>query len=117
MEQDNKSFEEQLREGFEQQIVAFIKKGDWLAIDYGNRFKVDGTLLCIIYERMDREKVINKVVEGVEDFMVDKILADVATELSTDVKKVMSNQELRADIRAIIRDHVRKIAVVTHETR
>ena len=101
MEQDfNTSFNKAVQDA----VVAFIKKGDWLATNYSNRIVVDTPLLRQAMSNIDMAKVSARVTEHIEQRIADNITNAMATEIANDVKSIMSNRELREDIRAVIRE-------------
>lgn len=101
---------ERMREAMEQSLIDVIRKGDWLAMDYSNRVRLDATLVRDVYTRVDKAKVIDAVLARAEQHMADSIFSAMATEITTDVKQILSNRELREDVRAILRERIRAAA-------
>lgn len=103
-------FAEQVHGAVEAAIVAFLRKGDWFVVDYARRVQVDASFLRDAFAAVDMARVKALVRERVEDRIADMIFNAMATEIATDVKQVMSNKELREDVRAIVREKIRKTA-------
>jgi hypothetical protein len=106
---------ERIVQAMEDSLVAMIRKGDWILPAYESRIKVNMSTLRIVYDGIDMNRVLRLVQGKVEEHVADKILASLATELATDVKQVMTNRELREDVRAVIRSKFRELAAATHE--
>ncbi len=61
-----------------------------------------------VYQSVDMVRVGEILKVKIEQKVADAILNNLATEVATDVKKIMSNTELREDCRAVIRDKIRQ---------
>jgi len=104
------SFAEKLTQAMEDAVVKQVRDGQWIGVEYSARPKIDAPTLREVYESVDMERVKARVVEQVEGHIADKILHSMATEVATDVKQILSNKELREDVRAIIREKIRAAA-------
>lgn len=102
------SFEEQLNAAVRESFLNTVRKADWLSIDYQNRVRVPIEDLRVIYSGLDMARVIESVRVKVESHISDSIMNSMATEIATDVKQILSNKELREDIRAIVREKLRE---------
>lgn len=101
-------FKEKINEAVEQSVIATVRKGDWLRIDYTDRMVVPSADLRAVYAGLDMGRVMAEVRAQVEQHIADSIMNAMATEVATDVKKILSNQELREDIRAVVRSKLRE---------
>ncbi len=101
-------FTEKLKQSIEDSVLALVRKGDWLVIPYEKRTTIDAADIRKIYASVSWPRVMELAKKQVEEHLADKIVASLATELATDVKSIMSNKELREDIRATLREMVRK---------
>lgn len=61
-----------------------------------------------MHSRVDMAKVMGIVASEVERRIADGIMNSMATEIANDTKSIMSNKELREDIRATIRAKIRE---------
>ncbi len=103
-------FAEQVQQAAEESIVKALKSGEWLRINYGNKVAVTSEQLREVYQGVDMVKVAGILKAKIEKRVADSIFNNLATEVATDVKKIMSNTELREDCRAVIRDKIRQAA-------
>lgn len=101
-------FTEKLVQSIEDSVLSLVRKGDWITIPYEARAKIDPARIREMYGNVDWKRVMELARKQVEENLADKIVASLATELATDVKSIMSNRELREDIRATLREMVRK---------
>ncbi len=101
------TLEEDLQEAMRDSLVKLIRSGDWCKIDYAARVPLDATFLRRIQASVNMDNVLGLIVERVEKHIADSIYNAMATEITTDVKKIMSNTELREDIRATLRAKMR----------
>lgn len=105
----DKNFDQQLTEQFQAALLKEIKRGSWLKIDYG-AVSIPSHEIRAAYEKIDMDKVNALILQKIEERVADTIYNSLATEIATDVKKVMSNCELREDCRAVIREKIRAAA-------
>lgn len=109
------NFEDKLANTVQHAVINALSKGNWLEIGYGNRIKVDTEVLRDIYNQIDMEKVKEVAADRIETHLADKVFNAMATEISNDVKQILSNKELREDLRAIFRARIREAAEATHD--
>lgn len=102
------SFEQQLAQSIQHTVIDFIRKGDWLKLDYGAKINLDSAWLKNMHDQVDMNQVMQIVRSQVEQKMADNIMNSMATEIGHDIKSIMSNQELREDIRSSIRAKIRE---------
>lgn len=102
------NFAEQVRRAAEESIVKTLKSGDWLKVGFGDRMTVTPGNLREVYQSVDMVRVGEILKVKIEQKVADAIFNNLATEVATDVKKIMSNTELREDCRAVIRDKIRQ---------
>lgn len=108
-EPEEVSFDQKMHEIVQRTLIDFIAKGDWLKIDYSARVPVDLSLLRRIHDSVDMGRVVSLVKERVEEKMADTIMHSMAQEITNDVKSIMSNRELREDVRGTIRTKIRQV--------
>lgn len=102
------TFDEQLQQAVHHTVIDFIRKGDWMKMDYNSRINIDSAWLRQMHSRVDMDNVMSLVASQVEQRIADGIMNSMATEIATDVKSIMSNKELREDIRSVIREKIRQ---------
>lgn len=98
---------ERMRVAVEDSIIAALRKGDWLYMSHDSRINFDRALVRQVYERIDKARVVEAVTERAQQHMADVIYNSLATEIATDVKQILSNKELREDVRSMIRERIR----------
>jgi hypothetical protein len=101
------SFEQMMLESMQRTVIEYLRKGDWLTVEYRDKFKVEPSLLREVMQKIDMAVVIERVKEHVEQKGADKIMHSMEQEVANDVKSIMSNRELREDIRSVIRQKIR----------
>ncbi len=101
-------FEMSVMQAIRKSLIEAITKGNWVQIPFGDRPTIPASRLRSIYEQIDFVRVQAICVERVEEMVADKIIHSMAAEIATDVKKIMCNSELREDLRATLRDKIRK---------
>lgn len=101
------TFVEKAQEHVEQSVLDLIKKGDWLQIDYANRIKPT-TFIRQVWERIDKDRLLEKVVDRIEDRIAHQIVASITNEIGKDVKTVMSDGDFRAELKAMIKIKLRE---------
>jgi hypothetical protein len=105
-----KDFAEQVQEAAQQSVVSTLKSGEWLSLNYANKVAVTSEQLREVYQSIDMSKVAEILKAKLEHRLADTLFNALATEVATDVKKIMGNTELREDCRAVIRDKIRQAA-------
>jgi uncharacterized membrane protein YheB (UPF0754 family) len=87
-----------------------IRSGDWLKLDYSAKLPIDTAFLRRIQNSVNLDNVLAKLTDQIESRIAEAIFNAMATEIATDVKKILSNMELREDVRAILRAKIRNVA-------
>ena len=105
-----KDFAEQVVQAAEESILKTLKSGEWLRINYAEKVTVTSEQLREVYQSIDMSKVAEILKAKLEQRLADTLFNALATEVATDVKKIMGNTELREDCRAVIRDKIRQAA-------
>lgn len=101
-------FEMSVLHAIRKSLVDAITKGNWVQIPYNERPTVPAAKLREIYGEIDWVRVQALCLDKVEEMVAGQIVNSLATELQTDVKKIMCNNELREDIRATLREKIRQ---------
>lgn len=104
------SFENEINEAIKSCVIKFIATGEWLKLNYDQRISVDQKLLRDVMSSIDMANVIEIVKGDVERRIADSIMNSMATEIANDTKRIMSNTELREDLRSVIRSKIREAA-------
>lgn len=103
------NFEEKFNDLIQKKIINDISKQDLIKINYNNRYEVSYEILKECYEKIDIEKVKEKIISRLEEEMADKIVNKMVTEFSNDIKQIMCNRELREDLRYYMRIKIEEI--------
>ncbi len=109
IQQQQQTFEQATMQAVQQSICDFLRKGEWIRFDYGQKIQFGAEFIRQIHSQVDMGKVLAIVKGQVEQKIADGMLNAMATEIATDVKSIMSNRELREDIRAVIRAKIREV--------
>jgi hypothetical protein len=102
-------FAEKIHQAVQSAIVDFLRKGDWMRLDYNAELKVDTAWLREMHDHVDMNRVMEIVQSRVEERIADGIINAMMTEISSDVKSIMSNRELREDLRSTLRAKIREV--------
>jgi hypothetical protein len=108
-------FDELLQQAVQHTMVDFIRKGDWLKLEYASKVNVDAAWLREMHSRVDMDAVMQIVKTQVEQKIADGILNAMQQEIANDIKSIMCNRELREDIRSVIREKIRQVEKVVKD--
>ena len=61
-----------------------------------------------LYQRINMETVLEIAINKLEEKLADKIIVALSTEFTNDIKQIMSNRELREELRAVIRQKLKE---------
>lgn len=101
------NFEERLKEATENSIVKMVSdSGSWVLSRYENRLQIPPDFIQSIWQLVDRDKLKQQIAERIEAELADRIMNHIATELTTDIKQILSVKERREAIRALARQHM-----------
>ena len=103
------NFEEKFNDLIQKKIINDISKQDLIKINCNNRYEVPYEVFKECYEKIDIEKVKEKIISRLEEEMADKIVNKMVTEFSNDIKQIMCNRELREDLRYYMRTKIKEI--------
>jgi hypothetical protein len=103
------SLEEQIKAAAEKAVLHVISSDSWLTVDYNNRWKVPASFLAEAWAFVDKDKIKKKLAEKIEDELASRIINNMAAEMSTDIKQILSVPERREAIRSLARDNLDKI--------
>lgn len=103
------TFDEQLTEAVQQSVLKMIRDGSLVVPDYAMRAKVPAAKVQELYDSIDWNRVRALCLEKVEEHCADTILNKMATEVASDIKQVLSNKELREEVRAFIRAGIKRV--------
>jgi hypothetical protein len=106
---EDTQFTDRLADQIQRSVLKKIGSGEWLQIAYGDRVDIDVGLLKDVYASLDMERVKEILADKLHNHIADKILNSIATEIATDVKQILSQKELREDVRATLREKVREV--------
>ena len=103
------NFEQNLVDLVQKKILTDISKQNLVTVNYGDRVSIPASFLNDVYKSLDVEKIKARLIENLENEMADKIANRLITEYSNDIKQIMSNRELREDLRHYAREKIRAI--------
>lgn len=101
------TFDEKMVEGAQQAVLNLLRKGDWLKIEYNDKVRIDLDTLKEVYNAVDMNRVKMLLKEQCEEHIATIMFNAMASEITTDTKQILSNKELREDIRSIIREKMK----------
>lgn len=111
------TFEEQMMQAVEDSVLKMIRDGGFIMPDYANRPRIPSDKVQDIYAAINWDNVRRKVMDKVEDRCADHILNSMATEIANDVKQVLSNKELREEVRTFVRAGIKRVGESVREEK
>lgn len=103
------NFEKDVIEIIKRKILTDIFKTEFIKVDYSNRYSIPTSFLTSVYNSLDLENIKKKLIERLENEMADKIANKMITEYSNDIKQIMSNKELREELRNFAKSKIEGI--------
>lgn len=103
------NFEKAMKTVMEQSVLKMIKSGDMLNIPYGSKVNVPESFMSEIWGMVDHEKIKKNLARNIEEIIADKICNNIAAEISTDLKQLLSVKERREALRAVARENIDRI--------
>lgn len=103
------NFEKDLIQKIHNSIFNQVQKAEFVDTGYNsNKIKLPQTLMEECYKNIDMENLKKKITQRLEDEVADKIVNKMLTEYANDVKQIMSNTELREELRGILRSKIKE---------
>lgn len=111
MEKENidKNFDELLVSSIKEQLLLKIQKTDWVSVGY-QRVELPQNILQKVLVQISPEKIIERLKDRIEDRIADSIFNNMVTEMTNDTKQILSNKELREEIRSMFRTKIKEAA-------
>lgn len=103
------TFEKKIKELAEKSILKMISDGNWVATDYSNRVKIPADFMSDVWAMVDVEKVKKQMAKRLEEELANRVVNNMAAELATDVKQILSVPERRESLRAVARENLDRI--------
>lgn len=111
------SFETEVKKAAEKAVLKIISDGQWIAPDYGSRFRVPQEWVQKCWEIIDKDKLQERFARRLEEELANRMVNLMATEIATDVKQILSDKERRESLRALARNHMEAIMGVKQEEK
>jgi len=103
------NFEKDLMQSIQTTILNQIRKAEFVQTGYSApKVQIPQSVLMDCYNAIDIAKVKRIVTERIEEEVAGKIVNSLLTECANDVKQIMSNRELREDLRGILRSKIKE---------
>ncbi len=102
-------FELAVKTAAEKAVLKMISDGSWIAPDYSNRFKMPPEMMVDIWNMVDQDALKKKMATRIEDELADRIVNQMAAEIASDVKQILSVKERREALRSLARQHMDSI--------
>ena len=104
------NFEQLLLDTIQRKTLKDVAALTMVEIPYNERFKVPASFLKEVYQSLDLDKIRKRLIENLENEMADKVANKLITEYSNDIKQIMSDKNLREELRFYARDKIKAIA-------
>jgi tyrosine-protein phosphatase YwqE len=108
---DKPSVEQTLIELATQSVIALFKNGDVIMPDYHNRIKIPSDLVQRIYSQINQDEVVRIMGTQINEMVATKITNAMVTEITSDVKHVLSHAPTRERLRLVVATEIEKIKV------
>lgn len=102
-------FETAVKHAAEKSVLKIISEGGWVQPEYSSRFHLPKEFMADIWKLVDHEKIKAAMVVRIEQELADRIINQLAAEMSTDIKQLLSNGERREALRAVARENLDRI--------
>jgi hypothetical protein len=102
-------FDEQVKQAAEKAVLQFIGSGGWLMPNYTSRLTIPQEWIAQCWKLVNADKIRGQIAERLEAELADRIVNHMAAELATDIKQILSVQERREALRAVVRDNLDKL--------
>jgi len=87
-------------------LLKIVQEGGFIQPDYNNRLKVPVEFVKDIWNMVDQERLKKEIALNIERELADRVINQIAAELSSDVKSILSVKERREAIRSVARNHL-----------
>lgn len=102
-------FEAKVKEAAERAVLKILMEGSWITPDYNSRFKIPTDMLADVWKMVDVEAVKRRMAIRLQEELADRVVNHMAAEIATDVKQILSVQERREALRAVVRENLDRI--------
>lgn len=99
---------ERIIQALENGIIKSLQSGEMFKFPYDGKIDVTNELKQA-YRNINYEKVYARITELLEEELAQKIVNKIITEMGNDIKKLMSNAEIRDDFKFLMRKGVETI--------
>lgn len=111
------NFYDDLMKTVQNSILNQARKAEFIDTGYGGtKLKLPPEFLLECYRRINMDALQDKIVARLEQEVADKIVNKMITEFSNDIKQIMSNVELREELRGILRDRIKAAKALLGES-
>ena len=101
--------EKRLLELMVRQLEQSIHKADLVQIRYDDRFKLPSDFIARAWALVDQDALLASLSKRLEAELVDRLVNQMAAEMATDIKQILSVQERREAVRSVVRDNIDKL--------
>jgi len=101
--------EKRLLELMVRQLEQSIHKADLVQIRYDDRFKLPADFIAKAWALVDHDALLSSLAKRLESELVDRLVNQMAAEMATDIKQILSVRERREAVRSVVRDNIDKL--------
>lgn len=98
-----------IKSSAEKAVLKLISDGNWIDSYSVGKIKLPAEFMADIWKLVDIDKVKERFAQRVEIELADRLVNSIATEMSTDIKQLLSVSERREAIRALARENIKAI--------
>jgi hypothetical protein len=105
------SIEKRLLEAALHAVIKALKNDGILVPNYSRRMEIPQDIIERIYNQIDYNKVVAIMGAQINEMVATKITATMTTEITSDVKSVLSHGPTRERLRTVVAAEIEKIKV------
>lgn len=105
-------FESDLLNVVKHSLTNQLKKENLISIPYDQKVKLPDDFMQKAWGFIDQEALLGKLAERLESELIDRLVNQMAAEIATDIKQVLSVKERREAVRSVVRDNIDKLTKI-----
>jgi hypothetical protein len=103
------NFEADLMNSVKCAMTKQIISTDFIKIAYDDRVKLPEDFMQKAWSLIDQDELLASLARRLETELVDRLVNQMAAELATDIKQVLSVKERREAVRSVVRENIDKL--------
>ena len=101
-----KDFEQDLMNSVKCALTKQINNTNFIAIHHDDRMRLPEDFIQKAWGLVDQDELLKKLTARLENELVDRLVNQMAAELASDIKQVLSVKERREAVRSVVRENI-----------